>query len=223
MKLLAIETSTSIASVAVSVSGTLLSEEQGAMRQHAQVLLPMIERLLHSASVGIAELDGIVFGCGPGSFTGLRIACSVAKGLAYGHDLPLYPASTLAAVAQEALKHHDGLKADVLSILDARMEQIYWCAFDNRLAPKAEECVSNASEVIVSGEHPVILAGVDFDTYESQLPNALQQRIVSRLSIPPHARAMIEMTQAGLIAPVRADSALPVYVRNKVTHGESNG
>ena len=223
MKLLAIETSTSIASVAVSVSGTLLSEEQGAMRQHAQVLLPMIERLLCSASVGIADLDGIVFGCGPGSFTGLRIACSVAKGLAYAHDLPLYPASTLATVAQEALKHHDGLKADFLSILDARMEQIYWCAFDNHLAPKTEERVSNASDVIVSGENPVILAGVGLDTYESQLPNALQQRIESRLSIHPHARAMIEMVQAGLLAPVRADSALPVYVRNKVTHGESNG
>ena len=102
MNLLAIDTSTEHATVAVTAHGELFSEEQGSMRQHAQFLLPMVERMLGLAGLSLTQLDGIVFGRGPGSFTGLRIACSVAKGLAYAHDLPLYPVSSLAAIAYEA-------------------------------------------------------------------------------------------------------------------------
>ena len=87
MNLLAIDTSTDHATVALAFGNELLSEEQGSMRQHAQFLLPMVERLLTSASLSFSQLDGIVFGCGPGSFTGLRIACSVAKAFAFAHDL----------------------------------------------------------------------------------------------------------------------------------------
>jgi len=101
MKLLAIDTSTDRASVAISLGNELYAEEQDGLRQHAQLLLPMVERLLAHAGLSFSQLDAIVFGRGPGSFTGLRIACSVAKGLAYAYDLPLYPVSSLAAIADE--------------------------------------------------------------------------------------------------------------------------
>lgn len=123
MNLLAIDTSTELASVALLYNGRLASREQGAQRQHAQLLLPMIEELLTSAGIELKQLDGIVFGEGPGSFTGLRIACSIAKGLAYAANLPLYPVSSLLAIAsQENIQEGTA----VLSVIDARMNQLYW-------------------------------------------------------------------------------------------------
>lgn len=105
-KLLAIDASTDQASVALLINGVSISEEQGSQRTHAQILLPMIDKLLTEANSSLNQLDGIVFGCGPGSFTGLRIACSMAKGLAYAHDLPLIPVSSLAAIAWTARQKH---------------------------------------------------------------------------------------------------------------------
>src|ERR1700733_12183845 len=104
MNLLAIDTSTTRASLAINLGGEILSKEQDAQHSHARLLLPMIEQLLAEAQLTINQLDGIVYGCGPGSFTGLRIACSIAKGLAYAHDLPLFPVSSLAAIAHKALQ-----------------------------------------------------------------------------------------------------------------------
>ena len=95
MKLLAIDTSTEIASVALMIGNELTCEEQGSQKTHAQLLLPMIDKLMVDAGLQLNQLDGIIFGCGPGSFTGLRIACSIAKGLAYAHDLGLIPVSSL--------------------------------------------------------------------------------------------------------------------------------
>ncbi len=220
MNLLAIDTSTETATVALSIGNELVCEEQPSLRQHAQVLLPMIERLLAATSSSLKQLDAIAFGRGPGSFTGLRIACSIAKAMAYAHDLPLYPVSSLSAIAWGAHEiENQNRQAKILAVLDARMKEYYWGCF----SPQEFVCEEKvtAPEMIELGADSIILAGVDFDV---SLFNAdLQQRIVQQSVIYPEARFMIKLVRAGAATPVSAADALPVYVRNQVTQGESRG
>lgn len=224
MNLLAIDTSTELATVTLAVNGALMSENQDAMRQHAQFLLPMIERLMASAAISFNALDGIVFGRGPGSFTGLRIACSIAKGLAYAHDLPLYPVSTLAAIANEAYvtEDLDVNEADVLAVIDARMEQVYWTHVTNG-AFNSLEHVSCPEDVGFTSNKPLLLAGVGFDAYLPKFSEKLQAAIIKRSTIYPNAGAMIRLVEGGEIKAVSAAEALPAYVRNNVTHGAARG
>lgn len=224
MNLLAIDTSTELATVALSTQGDIVSEEQNGLRQHAQLLLPMIERLLGQTELGFKQLDAIVFGCGPGSFTGLRIACSIAKALAYAHDLPLYPVSSLAAIAHDVFQTELDLLPDtqVLAMIDARMQQAYWSVFtqDSLLV---QEKVSAATDIVVSSASPLIVAGVGFEAYAVQLPESIQAQVIKQQTAYPSARAMIQLAESGQFKPVSAAEALPVYVRNQVTQGESRG
>lgn len=223
MNLLSIDTSTEKASVALTLNGEIRSEEQGAQRQHARMLLPMIERLLADNGLHLNQLDAIVYGCGPGSFTGLRIACSVAKGLAYSHDLPLLPVSSLAAIANEVRERNELAKdAAILAVLDARMNQLYWTCFAEE-SKGTEEQVSYAADIHMPGETPFILAGVGYESYLQQLPLSLHTRLVNHFPIYPHAQAMIRLALSGEITAVSAAEALPVYVRNQITQGESRG
>ena len=224
MKLLAIDTSTELATVAVTAHGELFSEEQGSIRQHAQFLLPMVDRLLGLAGVSLNQLDGIVFGRGPGSFTGLRIACSVAKGLAYAHNLPLFPVSSLAAIAHDVYQAEvDGLsEINVLAMIDARMHQVYWGCFTGT-SYVVDEQVSSASDIVTKSNTPLILAGVGFELYIAQLPQEIQAKIVKQCTVFPKATAMIQLVQGGHGTAVSAEEALPVYVRNQVTHGKAKG
>lgn len=213
MNLLAIDTSTSHASVALEFEGAMFIEEAFEIREHARVLLSMVERVLSSAGTVLKNLDGIVFGEGPGSFTGLRIACSVAKGLAYAHDLPLYPVGSLLAIAFEA-RHEN---ASILAMMDARMNQVYWM-FD----PESSEhtaCVSSAADVCVPDHTSLCLAGVGLEAYLDLLPSQVREAIIDVREVFPRADSMIRVVQAGGISPVTADVAMPVYVRQHVTGG----
>ncbi|VEG90699.1 tRNA (adenosine(37)-N6)-threonylcarbamoyltransferase complex dimerization subunit type 1 TsaB [Legionella spiritensis] len=221
MKLLAIDTSTEQASIALSVNDAMYYEERSAQRTHAQWILPVIEQLLAKADIRIKDLDGIVFGRGPGSFTGLRIACSIAKGLAYAHDLPLFPVSSLAAIAYElqAITGHSLDSHTILAMLDARMNEVYWAVYTDS-DYEATEQVSSVKDVVTQQATPIILAGVG---YPPGLPDTLRQRIIMDLSVYPTAKAMIRLVQSGIIEPVTAAQASPVYVRNQVVQGESRG
>jgi len=225
MNLLAIDTSTSRASVALQFNGNRLFEEACEMRAHARVLLPMIEGMLLSADVALKDLDGIVFGEGPGSFTGLRIACSVAKGLAYAHDLPLYPVGSLRAIAAEA-RHQIDMKTlppntHVLAMLDARMHQVYWM-FDPESNQHAA-CVSSVEDVCVPDNTPLCLVGVGYETYLEMLPSHIREARVCTQEIFPRADAMIRVVESGSIQSVTADVAMPAYVRQQVTGGGTRG
>lgn len=224
MNLLAIDTSTDRATVAIAVNGDIYSEEQQGLRQHAQLLLPMIDRLLAMSQLSCSQLDAIVFGCGPGSFTGLRIACSVAKGLAYAHDLPVYPVSSLAAIGFDVYQTEKSLAShtNVLTLIDARMQQVYW-SFYTGPEFNTKEHVTAAADIVVPVSDSIILAGAGFESYTSHLPQVLQRAIIKQCPIFPNARAMIGLVKSGKISAVTAEEALPVYVRNQVAQVSSKG
>lgn len=222
MKLLAIDASTELASVAVLVGDKLFSEEQGSQRTHAQLLLPMIDRLLGQSGLQLSQLDGIVFGCGPGSFTGLRIACSIAKGLAYAHDLPLIPVSCLGSIAY-SVREQEGLdNSRILVVLDARMQEMYWSYFSEDQWIALDQ-VGAVQAITLPTEQPVVLAGVGIDAYWADFPEHLKSQVSTRLPLYPNAAAMIRLALRAKIQPISVTEAQPLYVRNQVTQGASRG
>lgn len=124
MKFAALETATEWCSVALWLEGEVRWLERRAPNSHAQFALPMLERLLAAAGLGVKDLDAVAFGAGPGAFTGLRIACGLAQGIALARGLPVLGVSTLEAIAEES-------GADrVVACLDARMGEVYCAAFE---------------------------------------------------------------------------------------------
>ena len=126
MKILAIETSTELCSAALWLDGKVDAREEVAGQRHSELLLPMIDALLVSHGLKAVELDCIAFGAGPGSFTGLRIACGVAQGIAFGIDVPVIAIGTLAALAAASQAGR------VVCCLDARMGEVYHAAYERR-------------------------------------------------------------------------------------------
>ena len=216
MKLLAIDTSTEIASIALLAGDELLCEEQNNLKTHAQFILPMIDKLMASAGLQMSQLDSILFGRGPGSFTGLRIACSIAKGLAYAHDLGLIPISNLATIAWSARQQIQGKDEPVLTVLDAHMHEMYWAYFAKEQW-MVEEKVNPVHEINVPEEHAVVLAGVGIDLYWNDFSSKIKSLVSEKLYIHPSAVAMIQFAQFSALKPVSAAEAHPVYIRNRVT------
>jgi tRNA threonylcarbamoyladenosine biosynthesis protein TsaB len=127
--LLALDTATSLCSVAlVTRDGQVDARVRDVGQRHSEHLLSMIDDLLAARALSLGALDAIGFGAGPGSFTGLRIACGVAQGLAYGIDRPLIPIGNLAALALDAFERAAHLEV-VLTAQDARMGEVYWAAY----------------------------------------------------------------------------------------------
>ncbi len=124
MKLLAIDTSTEACSCALYIDGETQFRSQLTPRQHTKLILPMADELLAEAGINPNQLDGVAVGKGPGSFTGLRIACGVAQGIAFAVDIPIAPISSLATLAQAA--YIETGEKQILSVIDARMEEIYY-------------------------------------------------------------------------------------------------
>lgn len=128
INLLAFDTATEYCSVALHTPKQTYTRTEKLGNSHSEYLLPWIDELVKEASIPLRLLDGIIFSAGPGSFTGLRIACGVAQGLGYGLDKKLLPASTLAATA-----HHYRMRAARVAVLnDARMNECYAAVYENR-------------------------------------------------------------------------------------------
>ncbi|MCB5191186.1 tRNA (adenosine(37)-N6)-threonylcarbamoyltransferase complex dimerization subunit type 1 TsaB [Methylobacillus arboreus] len=217
MKLLALDTSTEYLSLALLLDGKLLERELLAGQTHSQRILPLLRELLDEAGVELHGLDGIAFGAGPGSFTGLRIGCGVAQGLAFGANLPVVGISTLLALAEDAQG------ADkVIACLDARMGEVYHAAY--------EKTVQGWQEAIAPGLYaPDAVPGVPGAGWTGigsgwkSYTAALEQRYSAQLLqyLPdayPRAAAMgalaLPLFAAGRGR--RAEEAAPVYIRNKV-------
>ncbi|HWQ94164.1 MAG TPA: tRNA (adenosine(37)-N6)-threonylcarbamoyltransferase complex dimerization subunit type 1 TsaB, partial [Gammaproteobacteria bacterium] len=155
MKLLAIDTSTEACSAALLIGTETREHFKLAPREHAKLILPMVDKLLAEAGLSLSQLDAIAFGRGPGSFTGLRIAAGVAQGLAFGADVPVLPISTLAALAQGA--YTDLGATRVLTALDARMSEVYWGVYQINGAGVME--LHGAEEVCAPGNVSLPLDG----------------------------------------------------------------
>jgi len=211
-KLLAFDTSTEHLSVAVLHGERLLAHSGVGGAQASTTLLPLIQQLLGEAGLALAELDAIVFGRGPGSFTGLRTACSVAQGLAFGAHVPLLPVDTLLAVAEEA-RHAFGAR-QVVAVLDARMDQLYAARYDfDAAGPLGDDEPWLLSPDDLDVPAGFALAGNAFTAYGPRLPQA-----TARHEALPTATAMLRLAPALLAAgrTVPAAQAWPLYVRDKV-------
>jgi tRNA threonylcarbamoyladenosine biosynthesis protein TsaB len=210
-RLLAFDTSTEALSVAVRHGDALFEHSGAGGAQSSTTLIPLIQQLLARAGLALAELDAIAFGRGPGSFTGLRTACSVAQGLGFGAGVPLLPIDTLHAVAEEA-RHRFGATR-VVAVLDARMDQVYAARYDldDAAVPASEPELLAPEDVAVPAGWA--LAGNAFGAYGDRLPAA-----AARHEVLPTAAAMLRLAP-GLLAAGRSVApaeALPLYVRDKV-------
>ncbi|MGJ4748529.1 tRNA (adenosine(37)-N6)-threonylcarbamoyltransferase complex dimerization subunit type 1 TsaB [Leptospira sp. SA-E8] len=225
MKLLAFDTSTDQLSIAVERDGGIWQHQGEGGALASATLIPRIEHLMAEAGLAYAQLDAIAFGCGPGAFTGLRTACSVAQGLAYGArgasggaGVPVLPVDSLLAVAEEARMRHapqaDALK--VLALLDARMDEIYAAPYRyaaGRWEQQEEFGLCKPEQLPAFDGHA--LAGNVFDSYGTRLP---LDAALPRWAALPTATAMLRLAP-DLLAQGRAVSAaeaLPRYVRDKV-------
>ena len=184
MNLLAFDTSNERMSVAVQIlrdgSITCWQHEGEGGAQTSAHLIPSIQALMVQAGLGFEQLDAIVFGCGPGSFTGLRTACAVAQGLAWGAEVPVLPVDTLLTLAEQARFDHapEALSCRVLALLDARMDELYvgGYAFSQGLWQQTLASALLRPEQVSADTHH-LLAGHVPEAYVARLLSQRQQRV----------------------------------------------
>ena len=228
VKFLAFDTSTDRMSVAVTDGARVWHHAGPGGAQASTTLIPAILALLAESGLGLGELDAIAFGRGPGSFTGLRTACSVAQGLAFGANhgagIPVLPIDTLMAVAEEARFQHAGAFTAtaapliITALIDARMDEIYvqTYEFSSALCASVKDCSLIRPENLIIEPSARLLAGNVFGVYAGRLPAALGA--LPCLEAFPTATAMLRLAPmlAAASQCVDAALALPLYVRDKV-------
>ncbi|MEL0166833.1 MAG: tRNA (adenosine(37)-N6)-threonylcarbamoyltransferase complex dimerization subunit type 1 TsaB [Pseudomonadaceae bacterium] len=214
--LLALDTATECCSAALLHDGNVTARSEVIPRQHAQRLLPMIEELLSERQLRLQDVDALVFGRGPGAFTGVRIATGMVQGLAFAADKPVIAVSNLAALAQRAWREHG---ADtVAAAIDARMDEVYWGLYglqdgvmqlldDERVCPpEAVSLPVGVSSVAGAGtgwQYVDRLAVVAERSWPQMLPDAVD---LITLALPRWLAGEV----------LDAADAQPVYLRDKV-------
>lgn len=216
--LLAFDTATELLSVALAAGGRVHSHEAAGGALASATLIPAILRMLDEAGVALRDLDAIVFGRGPGAFTGLRTACSVAQGLAFGAAKPVLPVDTLLALAEDARRGAEPQR--VWALLDARMNEIYAAqyAFDGTRWHVLDAPMLTTPEQLNERWHrepPTLVAGNALAAFGERLVAGAAERAPGAL---PRASALLALAPALIEhgALVDAALALPLYVREKV-------
>jgi tRNA threonylcarbamoyladenosine biosynthesis protein TsaB len=213
--ILALDTSADLASVALLREEEASFFESYGVQSHSRTVLPMVQKLLGQAGISLQDCSAIAFGCGPGSFTGVRTACGVAQGLAFGTDLPVVPIVTLEAMA-EACRVATQCE-DVLVALDARMREVYWAQYRYEsgvwkvVSPPA---LSSAEDVEPRGA--VAACGNGLSAYaEAFVHHAF---LHSLPQVAPHALNVAHLGRAAFARgqALSAREAQPLYLRNKV-------
>lgn len=211
-KILAIETSTDACSAAVLASdGKIFSRFLVAPRQHARLILPMIQEVLTEANLTLKDLTAIAFGCGPGSFTGLRVACGTAQGLAFGADLPVIAVSSLQILAQGIYEENAVEKA--LVGIDAKMQEIYFGAYqlgaNDLMQPEIPDSLCTPDKLPITSGNDWIGVG-----------DAWKEYITQFATVPyfyPKACHALKLArsyyQSGKI--LSANQAKPIYLRGE--------
>jgi len=219
LRLLALDTSTEACSVALLLDGALRMRFQLTERSHAELVLPMVDGLLEEGRVRLADLDGLAFGRGPGAFTGLRIACGVIQGLAFGAGLPVVPVSSLASVAEQVPAAAGEV---VLVCNDARMGEAYWGAYSREagggLATRCQESVSLPERVGEGSPAALHAAGNALSRYPALAERLQAAGLQLHDGLYPRADAVARLGAIELAAGrgLPAEQALPVYVRDDV-------
>jgi len=218
-RILALETATEACSVAVLAGSAMYRRFEVRPRAHLRLLLPMVESVLTEAELDLGDLDAIAFGCGPGGFTGLRIAAGAAQGLALGARLPVIPVSNLAALAASTMR--DTTARKVIVCQDARMGEVYWGTFDRGAddlpVASGPERVGPPEAVSVAGSD-WLGAGSGWLAYP-QLQVGFAGVIETNPRWPDAADvaaiALGELQAGRVLAP---ELAAPTYIRNNVTY-----
>lgn len=223
--ILSLEASTSVCSVALSHQGVTDALFESAPKSHTQKMLPMADQLLTSHNLVVSQLDAVAFACGPGSFTGLRIATSVAQGLAFGADLPVIAVSTLEAMAwgakQEGLVQTGQI---CVTCLDAKMDEVYFAAWK----VDGDQLVAVSEEILIKPEmglnalgaysgSPIVILGDGADLLDLKTDNMCDSVVTIDSSWLPHAKYISDLAN---IAWARGDTqppelAEPTYLRGK--------
>ncbi|WNV04399.1 tRNA (adenosine(37)-N6)-threonylcarbamoyltransferase complex dimerization subunit type 1 TsaB [Candidatus Methylospira mobilis] len=216
------ETATEACSAALYDNGTVIERYELAPQEHNRLILHMMEQVLAEAGLTLANIDALAFGCGPGSFTGLRIAAGVVQGIAFAADLPVAPVSTLAVLAAEALAECESDYA--FPCLDARMDEVYWAIYrrSESLMPERIQNEQVLAPAMVRVAEPV--SGVAIGSGWTRYTQLLTEQIGSGNLVGVLAD---RFPRAGWIARlgcdiyrqgacVNAENSQPLYVRNPV-------
>lgn len=216
--LLALDTATECCSVALLRAGQVQVGVEDVGQRHSERLLPMVQALLADASVTLTDLDALAFGAGPGSFTGLRIACGAAQGLAFGLDCPVLPVGNLRALAARVLTQHAQARSIGVAI-DARMNEVYWAAYRvdagrlRELAPPALSTPQACADEFMGcgidaiGGNALLMPGIRW-------PESIRRWAEARADAGDIVRLAAEDWAAGRAVP--AAEAAPLYVRDRV-------
>jgi tRNA threonylcarbamoyladenosine biosynthesis protein TsaB len=223
VKLLALDTSSVACSVALRIDDDVVERHEEQPREHTRLLMPMIESLLADASASLSDLDAIVLGNGPGSFIGMRIAASVAQGLAFGASLQIVPVSSMAAVAARVIAEHDA--GEVIVAQDAHMQEVYLGIYrpdrdgnPDAISSERLHGLSAIAELDTSPNPSRFGAGYGWQRYPELLV-ANRDRVTNVVDIlHPHASdllglATIALEKGGAIEP---QDISPAYLRQKV-------
>jgi tRNA threonylcarbamoyladenosine biosynthesis protein TsaB len=216
MRILALDTSTEYCSVALWQDGAVVERCELVGQKHSELLIAMLDALLKDAGFRIKDMDGIAFGKGPGSFTGVRIACGATQGLALGANLPVVGVSTLQALAEASGKSR------VIAALDARMNEIYHAAYEKRDEVWNTVCEPSLCKPEAAPQVPGenwFGVGSGFAAHGAALQTRYDGQLqgVDGAAIPQAAAiAALGAAQFVLGHGVDAAEALPLYLRDKV-------
>ncbi|OAJ35723.1 tRNA (adenosine(37)-N6)-threonylcarbamoyltransferase complex dimerization subunit type 1 TsaB [Piscirickettsia salmonis] len=223
MKILALETATEACSVALQIDNEVIVDHRIAPRQHTELVLPMIKAILAQVGIEAKELDAIAFGRGPGAFTGVRIACGLAQGLALGAEVPLISVSTLQILAQGVYRQYGSRK--VITAIDARMGEVYYAGFEIDQKQCAQEliiervCVPGHVELPIGETRQWYGAGTGFASYSQVLNERLGHILISVVNDAlPNAIDILPIASSLWVQgkTTALEEALPVYLRDNI-------
>ena len=222
MKLLALDTSSIACSVALQLGDAVAERHEEQPREHTAILMPMVHGLLDAAGKSLPDLDAIVLGNGPGSFIGMRIAASVAQGLAFGAGLRIVPVSSLAAVAAQVFDEHEA--AEVYVAQDAHMQEVYlgrYALRDGVPESLLPECLHGIGAIESAAASPAgrrVAAGFGWQRYPELLAANRDHFDDVIPALHPRARYLLPLGAAGLAGGQDIDprQVSPAYLRQKV-------
>ncbi len=216
MNLIAIETATENCSVALLHQGIISHRSKVAPQKHAELVLGYLQQLLDEKNLKKSEIDGIVFGQGPGAFTGVRIAVSVVQGLALAWDIPVLAISTLENMAHQLIALHPN--SNILIANDARMGEVYWATFSNQKNKQGANDLDRLSKDALNAPEDIKTAGYDVfagSAFKEMLK--AESGAIEIAELLPNASTLLEIAQTQFATQAQnIIDVTPSYIREKV-------